>query len=58
MPRSESQSGEGHQAHAGPLDGLPEGIAALPFPEKDGSLEEMTSFFDELEDAIGEACGG
>jgi len=26
MTRNESQSGEGHQAHAGPLDGLPEGI--------------------------------
>jgi len=46
------------QAYAVPLADLPEGVAAVPFPAQGASLEELASFFGQLEDALQEDCDG
>ena len=46
------------QAYAVPLADLPEGVVAMPFPAQSASLEELASFFGQLEDALQEAGNG
>ncbi|MCR5259514.1 MAG: hypothetical protein K6E40_15320 [Desulfovibrio sp.] len=54
---SDSQPGGDRQAHAVPLEDLPEGVTAIQFPEKGCSLKEMSAFFGTIESSLQEACG-
>jgi len=56
MQNISCQPAESAEACAAPLEDLPEGVMALPFPAQGASLEEVAGFFSRLEGAVGEAC--